>query len=691
MKNELHRLCAVWHILATDTHLSRFVTDADLAQFKRRIEAEGISFVTVTLPALGKSLLQAFRSGVLEIPEGWSAAKGYNYPSFLHKAWSELFDKDGKGLWLVTGDGAYNPVIAAVNTHGTCMGAAVLAIRQLTELYYKYEQPWTEDQELESCSKFIAAEDDIWEVTKSLLAGGLTTTLIDGRSISIYLERAERLISKLLDGSDPKEITPRYGTGATADRATPWGRWQKPRFIEKLARVFPYEEYFFSGINGLEEAVMLSRGLDLEEVPEPTARVVHVPKDSRGPRLISAEPREFMYIQQGLMFKLVDIVERWRNVAKQVSIIDQTRNRELAQLASQTNHLATLDLESASDRVSWWLVSRLFPACWVEALDASRSESTVMPNGDEILMTKFAPMGSACCFPVESLVFWALCHAARGDYNEEVLYETLFDRCRKKDDCILGVPLIKGHLNELSVFGDDIIVRAEDVARTVALLESVGLKVNRNKSFTDGPFRESCGGDYYLGSDVVPLRVKHRLDSDELDCVYDFNTLCNSIALKYGNTEPRLIYKLRELTYSFFEVKPAIRPSGPETQVWPGYVLTDTHWMINESGQTPKPLPMQMGEDKPRWIVTNVRGRRYVAEKRKTRPSGDISREGTQPYYGAYCMRILTERPVKALRDMGWCSVLRSFCLGSRESKMTQYTFRKRVYHKLAWVQVERV
>lgn len=383
MKNELHRCAAVWQLLAIDTELSAYVTEADLAQFQRRVQAEGLTFLTVTLPALGKALDKSFLTGHFELPDNWKSAMDATYPVFLKKAWSELFHKNGEGRWVVPGE-AYNAPMAIILRNqaadeGAYWGDAALAIRQLTMAFYKYEQPWTEQQELTAEAAFIAAEDELWERTRSLLSGGLTYELVDGRSISTYLDRAEALISKLLDGIDPKEIEPCYGTGATACHATPWGRWEKPRFVEKIDQVYPYSEYFFSGINGLEAHLVESR-LDLAEEQHPCARVVYVPKDSRGPRTISAEPREFMHIQQGQMRRLMYAAERYRNVRAQVSIIDQSRNQCLALIGSMTNHLASLDLEMASDKLSWWLVSRLFPENWVEALDASRSESTVMPS-----------------------------------------------------------------------------------------------------------------------------------------------------------------------------------------------------------------------------------------------------------------------------------------------------------------------
>jgi hypothetical protein len=60
----------------------------------------------------------------------------------------------------------------------------------------------------------------------------------------------------------------------------------------------------------------------------------------------------------------------------------------------------------------------------------------------------------------------------------------------------------------LLVYGDDVIVPTAYAADAIEQLESFGLKVNRDKSCTNGFFRESCGMDAYKGVDVTPLKLK---------------------------------------------------------------------------------------------------------------------------------------------------------------------------------------
>jgi len=106
-------------------------------------------------------------------------------------------------------------------------------------------------------------------------------------------------------------------------------------------------------------------------------------------------------------------------------------------------------------------------------------------------------MGSAVCFPVEAMVFCTLVFLG--------IQDRLNRRLTKKD--------VESFLGQVRVYGDDIIVPVDCVGSVIARLESFGLKVNMRKSFWNGKFRESCGGDFYDGLDVTPVRVRREFPS----------------------------------------------------------------------------------------------------------------------------------------------------------------------------------
>lgn len=163
--------------------------------------------------------------------------------------------------------------------------------------------------------------------------------------------------------------------------------------------------------------------------------------------------------------------------------MDQTVNGKLALQASKSREFVTLDLKEASDRVSCALVQSLFGDYAYGWLSCSRADSVQLLSGRIIKLKKWAPMGNALCFPVESLVFFSLVVAGiRSHYGE--------------------------NCNDVYVFGDDIIYPSRYHDGVITTLITYGLIPNGGKTFNKGFFRESCGIDAYKGTDITPLRLR---------------------------------------------------------------------------------------------------------------------------------------------------------------------------------------
>lgn len=223
------------------------------------------------------------------------------------------------------------------------------------------------------------------------------------------------------------------------------------------------------------------------------SKTIFVPKSYKTFRTISMEPATLMYFQQAVLTTLDQQVSRSHYMRNHFGTHDATRNRQLAQAGSFLGSYATLDLSSASDSVSYDLVKRLFRGTWLyRYLICLRSETTLLPNGKTHEMRKFAPMGSALCFPVETIVFSSICELVT------------------RENRVAG---------DYSVYGDDIILPLCAVPHAVDILTALGFRTNGDKSFVgeDDWFRESCGGEFILGQDVTPLRISRRYASDEDD------------------------------------------------------------------------------------------------------------------------------------------------------------------------------
>lgn len=315
---------------------------------------------------------------------------------------------------------------------------------------------------------------------------------------------AHSLLERVLDGVNLFDIHAQHGPGAVAtgeDAEEKFTFTSRPRFIPELAKHYPYDQFFYWSLSHLsDELLSLITGPDYV----PIAQVVIVPKDSRGGRVISEEPLETQWIQQGQRRVLCDAIERHPLTRGNVSFTEQGINQELARAGSDgTFPWATLDLKEASDRISLELVRTVWPEHIVSALIASRSIGTTLPSGEVIMFQKFAPMGSSLCFPVMALTIWSISLAS-------IIYETrLWKRGRflRNGEYVLD-PRLKTHcLQDLVyVYGDDIIVPESYAGTVIGALETYNLKVNVNKSFTAGPFKESCGYDAFLGVKVTPQR-----------------------------------------------------------------------------------------------------------------------------------------------------------------------------------------
>jgi len=485
MSGNLKSLLLLWENLASNQRYRPYVEEFDKRTFRRRAESEGLTFLTAVLPRIGKCLDKYHSTQEWIPPEGFELRKdvaldknsGFGFP-------------ETSRVPVFLG----NAVEAALKGDSL----AVDCVRQLTLIFYKLEVDCGEEVEEQFLDRFEKTDLDL-------------LSLFDGVDIDrdAIVGEMGRVIKRVLCNSDPLDIVPTHGSGATACRTPNWKKHHRQlNYFEKLDRVYPYSDYFFYNYTHLvDEYERLENSL-LESVPR--ARVCLVPKDSRGPRVISCEPAELMYVQQGIMRKLYETLEAHHLTSGRVNFTDQTVNQELARLSSKGEfELATIDLSDASDRVSLELVRRVFPSNWFECLEATRSEETLLPNGKVIKLNKFAPMGSSCCFPVEALVFWACAVAtlriARGLKRYPDVY----------------------------VYGDDIITDSGSAELVMMGLEKVGLKVNRDKSYVKGPFRESCGGDFHLGVNVTPVRVRRFLDKSRTSIVTNAD-LANSFIAKFG-------------------------------------------------------------------------------------------------------------------------------------------------------------
>lgn len=220
--------------------------------------------------------------------------------------------------------------------------------------------------------------------------------------------------------------------------------------------------------------------------PTFTNRVELVPKNWKTHRTIACEPEGNLPLQ--LAFDGY-AKRRLRRVG--INLRDQSANQKLAVHGSIHGDLATVDFQAASDTISYNTVALILPADWFGFLRDVRTPGYRGSLGRGVY-SKFSSMGNGSTFAIETLIFAAACYAVGS--------------------------------KRFSVYGDDVIIETELYSEFERLTRFLGFTINREKTFTDGSFRESCGVDCYDGIDVTPVYIRG-IDSRKALMCHLVNTL----------------------------------------------------------------------------------------------------------------------------------------------------------------------
>ncbi len=455
--------------------------DRDLKTIRSRVKTEGQSFFTITLPAFAKGFERCLELEHIDpslFPAFAKVKKGSKglIPRFLSGIVSMVFDpRDG----TLRKDASVE---------------AIDAVRQVCLLFNKLTKECTNARQRKAITAFKQCEED--------LAGfRLDTWSHYGDFRDVARICFGRVFADIQESLYAHVLVPRHGPGAVVEKLRGNAKFSNRTWTSRLQRAMPADNYVFSNseawLTGHESLSFLSKD------EEPPVRVIFVPKTAKTPRVIAIEPVHMQYTQQAFMSAFVDGIESDPLLGRSIHFTDSSINSSLARKASIDKSLATLDLSEASDRVHAALAAALFGSYpdLRRAIFACRSAKAKLPTGEIIRLKKFASMGSALCFPVESMVFFTLCVLAGL-------------RVRGKP---VSLPYIKDVASKITVFGDDLIVPVAWSEMCVNMIESVGLRVNRSKSFSNGSFRESCGTDAYKGHLVTPVYIRSTMPTTRQD------------------------------------------------------------------------------------------------------------------------------------------------------------------------------
>nr|UJQ85515.1 MAG: hypothetical protein 3 [Leviviridae sp.] len=409
---------------------------------------------------------------------------------------------------------------------------AVRHLRQLLRCFKKFSIACPKLKEEEAVNAFIQIERELprprlswgrrdlrsnsgWPDLVSLVRDNLRRTEIRTRLSEIDRDWSDdwllRLASWAQSAADSvvnrwvydHSNNPKHGPGAVSEAYTA-SKYEFPTWGWRLEKFFPFDTY--GVVNWLDDKLIESseeeRGIGGFRTELPS-KLIPVPKDYNGPRLIASEPISAQFIQQAIMLDLRKKVGK-SVLRHSIDFRDQLPSGLAALAASESGAYATIDLKSASDRLSCAVVECVFrnSFSYLEVLNSARTPTVCIPGRllgarqDLILdVNKFACQGAADTFPVQSIVYTLLAYGVEG--HSRFMQSGSGGRSRLTEIA-----------REVRVFGDDIICPRSSSTDLKLLLTALDLVVNEAKSFSTGLFRESCGIDAFRGHNVTPTYVQ---------------------------------------------------------------------------------------------------------------------------------------------------------------------------------------
>ena len=245
------------------------------------------------------------------------------------------------------------------------------------------------------------------------------------------------------------------------------------------------------------------------------------------------------FLSQGLGVYLRMLLEERTHINLATA---KSTHMRAARDGSKNGNVATIDMSNASNSFVWEHVKQLFPRSWWYVLDIVRTR-LIEINHEVYELKSYMLMGSGHTFPMQTIMFYALAEAVRQLSNSR---------------------------GKTLTFGDDIILPTRCASIFCRIMTSLGFTINKEKSFISrvGKFRESCGGDYYLGFDVRPVMPKGTFEPmgmvefcaniykilNRLLATWDFYEIPSTVAYLYSLIKSELGFVARgdRLTQSEF-------------------------------------------------------------------------------------------------------------------------------------------
>jgi hypothetical protein len=499
--------------------------DRDLSRLSQLQSSRGLPVFTIDLPNLGKILDLSLSKGRLDLNgENLSGSRhpGSKIPRLFWGLWTRLFDDDGYLKHDIDPNVVFflrTLLYVGKNLRMDCpekyLYDTIKDFYNVDETLPPAPEIWDQDGsdiDISSCGQ-LADYNPIFGIIATV--SGTSRPICKGSMLNA-IQRCCDYIAGDIGSFDSEALRFRHGPGAVSDLSGGSYKYSFPNWNPRLERQFPYDS---CGSTPLEwMGTLTSKGIDMK-FEEPHSRLIAVPKTQKGPRLIAAEPTCNQWIQQGLRdFLTTRLKSKTNPLNNCVDFSNQQFSRDMVLKASRTGNLATVDLSSASDRLSCAVIQRVFRRNkpLLEAFIASRTRYITNEIDQKSpglhKLRKFSTQGSALTFPVQSIVFAAICIGVGKYLHPYMSYDRLSRQIR--------------------VYGDDIIVPVSWEPQLREALHLLGLRVNINKTHVTGKFRESCGMDGYMGYDVTPPYIRRVADKSNAEAVASVVATANNFFMK---------------------------------------------------------------------------------------------------------------------------------------------------------------
>lgn len=383
------------------------------------------------------------------------------------------------------------------------------------------------DTELAAVNKFLETERDCWRTNqrvRNLQRKPVSDmTQPEQAALDILVQWREKI--RTVMGRIPESIEPRFSTGAT----TTHGR-DEATILDKLSMTPEFYQHGVLTTNHLTGGTLWEKAWHETGIYPRSCRsndYFVVPKNGLTGRSCCKEAPINLAFQLGVgnIFR--------RRLMKTLQI-DLNHGAELhrrrARESSLNGEAATLDMSSASDRWARELVRYLLSfGGWGTLLDDLRATHTSF-GGKNLYLEKFSSMGNGFTFELETILFVTLAYV---------------------------VAEREGITGEILCYGDDLIVPVALAMPLCTALEAFGHRVNQSKSFWEGSFRESCGGDFFNGVPVSTAKLEEipREPQQWISLANNLRRVCASDPRRWALIKPVWDEVLRNLPIAIRECR----------------------------------------------------------------------------------------------------------------------------------------